>query len=195
LKQFVSEAPKDSDEYNKYVQAVLDYIEGEYKKENPDAVFSDEKVLAVVKVNDEADSQEDAEENEEDKEEIESGSDSSNGDMNGDVELNLEGEEKNDKTKHIIPKDSIELLHEAQAKKKQEEEEEASHHEEDSKKKSQAPQFNEEYLSSMDWNKVGKLPLSSYDPIKREPRFVNSEASSFFELVSRAVTSYYRRTH
>lgn len=97
--------------------------------------------------------------------------------MNGD----LEGEKK---TKHVIPKDSIELLHEAQAKQK---EEEASHNEENSEKEdgsTKKPHYNDEYLSSMDWTKVGKLPLSSYDAIKREPRFVNSEASCFYELVS-----------
>jgi ribosome biogenesis protein MAK21 len=101
--------------------------------------------------------------------------------MNGDIPLNLGEDKKENKTKHIIPKDSIELLHEAQAKKKHEEE--SSKNEENSEKEiNKEPQFSEEFLSSMDWTKVGKLPMTSYDPIKREPRFVNSEASCFFEL-------------
>eukprot|EP00029_Vermamoeba_vermiformis_P005630 TRINITY_DN2009_c0_g1_i1.p1 TRINITY_DN2009_c0_g1~~TRINITY_DN2009_c0_g1_i1.p1 ORF type:complete len:1053 (-),score=358.53 TRINITY_DN2009_c0_g1_i1:41-3163(-) len=176
LKQFVSNAPTDSEEFTKYAQAVLDFIEGEYKKENPDAVFCDEKILAAASA---ANNNENGDEEENENNEENDGSDSSEeAEMNGD----LDGEKK---TKHIIPKDSIELLHEAQAKQK---EEEASHNEENSEKedgstkKPQVPHFNDEYLSSMDWTKVGKLPLSSYDAIKREPRFVNSEASCFYEL-------------
>lgn len=194
MKQFISEAPKDSEEFTKYAQAVLDFIEGGYKKENPDAVFCDEKVLAAggasgANEDNDEDNDQDSEENEEND-----GSESSDAEMNGDLELNVK---KDVKTKHIIPKDSIELLHEAQAKQK--EEEEASHKEEEnsekedgSSKKPQQPHFNDEYLSSMDWTKVGKLPLSSYDPIKREPRFVNSEASCFYELVSNINLSYFK---
>ncbi len=187
MKKFISEAPKDSEEFNKYTQAVLDFIEGEYKKENPDAVFSDEKVLAAGGSSNANDGEDDEDNEDNEDNEENGGSESSDAEMNGDLELNLDGK-KDNKTKHIIPKDSIELLHEAQAKQKQEEEasrnEENSEKEDGSNKKPQVPHFNDEYLSSMDWTKVGKLPLSSYDPIKREPRFVNSEASCFYELVS-----------